>query len=106
MSDPPGSAHRDRERFLKSVTAHLELLRKARAELEEDPVEAAAALRRFSRFIADEAAQLELDLIAGAARSLSQETSSDLAIPIEILEAALTQILPKETPVQILIVEG
>ena len=106
MSDPTGSAHRDRERFLKSVPIHLELLQKARTELEEDPVEAAAALRRFSRFIADEAARLQLADTGEAARGLAEEASADLAVHADALEAALRQLLAEEeTPVQILIVE-
>ncbi len=106
MSDPRGSAHRDQERFLKSVPAHLELLRKARGELEKDPKEASTALRRFSRFISDEAARLQMEALGEAAHGLSEASEGDLTDRVDLLEGELLHLLPaSEVPYQILIVE-
>ncbi len=106
MPDPPGSAHRDVERFLKTVPAHLELLRRAKGTLERDPDEAAKALKRFSSFVAQEADRLELDEVTAAGRALTEASEPDLPVRIGVLEDALRRLLSDgETPYRILIVE-
>ena len=106
MSDPSGPADRDLERFRESVPSHLELLEKARAELDRDPVEAAAALRRFARFVSEEADRLQLNSLRRPAGELIEAAAFDLAVHVEALEVALTALLPEqETHLHILIVE-
>ena len=111
MSDPAPPAHRDRERFLKRLPTHLDLIRKVRSELETDPANAAEALRRFATFVADEAARLEFGEIEGVARVLAEGTSSEAAAlsttlsQIDRLESLMVELVPPEELVQILIVE-
>jgi DNA-binding response OmpR family regulator len=106
MSHYPGPARSDRDRFLDGVPAHLGLIQEAKVELERDPVEAAAALRRFASFVAEEAAHVGLEDVAAAALELSSAATFDLETRISVLEAALgSHLRQEEARVEILIVE-
>jgi DNA-binding response OmpR family regulator len=88
------------------VPAHLELLGKARIGLDGDRVEAAAALRRASSFLQDEATRLGLLDLEDAARSVSEGAPFDLAGLVEALEGVLRGYLSaEELSAEILIVE-
>ncbi len=104
MSDSPGPLQRGRERFLKSAPAHLEALRRVRAELGTNPAEARGALLRVAGFIAGEAERSGVDSVARKARRLAEEEGG-VTSAIAALESALEELVADESILRILIVE-
>jgi len=104
MSDSSGPIQRGRERFVRGAPAHLEALRRVRAELKTNPVEARGALLRVSGFIAREAELSGLESVARKARRVSED---EVAAPTAIaaLEAALEELVAGISTARILIVE-
>lgn len=104
MPDTSGPSQGGQERLLSHVSAHLEVLREARAELDTDPAEARDAIHRVSSFIAEQAEAVGLTSVAEAARKVVAAGVRDPAL-LGALERALERLSSGGQDARILIVE-